>query len=129
MGGNSAPADRGKAPIAGSAAPAYLGDPGRANPEELFLAALSGCQLLTYLALAARAKIEVVGYSDDCEALLAPEAGKWRITRVVLRPRVVLAAGSDVDRARQLAHEAHEGCFVARSVSCEVAVEPVFETG
>ena len=118
----------GKAPVAGSAAPAYRGDPARTNPEELFLASLSGCQMLTYLALAAQAKIEVTGYSDDSEALLAPEAGKWRITRVVLRPHIALAPGSDVEKARSLVDDAHSGCFVARSVNCEVAIEPVVET-
>jgi organic hydroperoxide reductase OsmC/OhrA len=116
----------GKAAIAGSAAPQYLGDASRANPEELFLCALSGCQMLTYLALAARAKVEVISYADECEAVLAPEGGKWRITRVVLRPRVGLAPGSDAEKARDLVEQAHEGCFVARSVSCEVEIEPEF---
>ncbi len=115
----------GKATLTGSAAPQYLGDASRANPEELFLAALAGCQMLTYLALAARAKLEVVSYTDECEAILGPDGGRWRITRVVLRPRVGVRPGSDEEKARGLAREAHDGCFVARSVSCEVAVEPV----
>lgn len=119
----------GKATIAGSAAPQYLGDKTRANPEELFLAALAGCQMLTYLALAARAKVEVTSYSDACEATLGPEGGKWRITRVVLRPRIGLSPGSDAEKARELVHQAHEGCFVARSVSCEVAIESEFASG
>ena len=114
----------GKDGIAGSAAPQYLGDNARTNPEEMFLAALSGCQMLTYLALAARAKVEVVSYTDEGEAILAPENGKWRITKVTLRPRVGIAPGSDADAARRLIEEAHEGCFVARSVSCEVVNEP-----
>lgn len=120
----------GKVPIAGSAAPQYLGDPSRPNPEELFLASLSSCQLLTYLALAARAKIEVVSYTDEGEAILAPDDGKWRITKVILRPRIGVAPGSDVEAARRLVDEAHEGCFVARSVSCEVVNEPeIVEVG
>ena len=114
----------GKAAIGGSAAPQYLGDPARANPEELFLASLSACQMLTYLALAARAKVHVTAYTDEAEAVLAPENGKWRITQVTLRPKISIAAGSDPATARDLVEQAHEGCFVARSVSCEVVNEP-----
>lgn len=119
----------GKPSIAGSSAPQYLGDASRTNPEELFLASLSSCQLLTYLALAARAKVEVVAYTDEGEATLAPENGKWRITKVTLRPRIRVAPGSDLETARRLVDEAHEGCFVARSVSCEVVNEPEIVEG
>ena len=113
----------GKATLDASAAPGFLGDAARWNPEELLLASLSACQMLTYLALAAKAKIEVVAYHDDCEATLGPVDGKWQITQVTLRPRVEIASG-DAETAQSLVADAHEGCFIARSVSCPVATEP-----
>ena len=69
--------------IAGSAAPAFRGDTSRVNPEELFLGSISACQMLTYLALAARAGIEVTGYEDTGEAELGPVDGVWKMTKVI----------------------------------------------
>lgn len=113
----------GRPPIEVSAAPQYRGDPTRANPEELFLAALASCQMLTYLALAARAGIEVAAYDDDARATLAIVDRRMRIASVVLRPRITLAPGQDAERARSLVAAAHAGCFIANSVSCPVEVE------
>src|SRR5262245_32087693 len=59
-----------------SSAPMYRGDPGRANPEQLFVASLSACQALTYLFLAAKNRIGVVGYTDDAEGRLSLVDGK-----------------------------------------------------
>jgi peroxiredoxin-like protein len=113
----------GRQVIAGSAAPGFLGDAERTNPEELFLASISSCQMLTYLALAARAGIEVTSYSDDSEATLAMEEGKWRMTTVTLRPRIEMSAG-DRETAHVLIEKAHKHCFITRSVNCEVINEP-----
>lgn len=118
----------GKATLDASAAKGFLGDGSRWNPEELLLASLTACQMLTYLALAAKAGIEVIGYCDDCEATLGSIEGKWQITQIVLRPRIEIAAG-DADEARALVEDAHKGCFIARSVSCPVATEPEIVVG
>jgi organic hydroperoxide reductase OsmC/OhrA len=107
-----------------SAAPQYRGDPSKANPEELFLASLASCQMLTYLAGAARAGIELLAYEDHAVATLAIAERKMRVTEVLLRPRITIAAGSDAERARDLVEAAHEGCFIANSVACAVRTEP-----
>jgi organic hydroperoxide reductase OsmC/OhrA len=114
----------GRPPIEVSAAPQYRGDPTKLNPEELFLASLVSCQMLSYLAFAARAGIEVLGYEDDAEASLAIADRKMRITEVALRPRITIGAGADEARARALVGSAHEACFIANSVSCAVHAEP-----
>ncbi|WP_298964384.1 hypothetical protein [uncultured Methylobacterium sp.] len=46
--------------------------------------------------------------------------GAGQFTGVVLRPRVVVAAGSDPGRAEALHAEAHAMCFIARSVDFPV---------
>ena len=123
-------ASGGKAPLKLSAAPEFRGDPALMNPEELFVAALSSCQMLTYLALAARAGVRVVSYMDDAAGTLAPgrhpATGRsvMRIERVLLRPRIEVASGSDTAKAKDLVEKAHETCFIANSVGCEVAAEP-----
>jgi len=107
-----------------SAAPQYRGDPGKLNPEELFLASLASCQMLTYLNLAGRAGIDVLAYEDGAEATLTIADRKMRITEVVLHPRITIGSGGDEAKARALVDSAHDGCFIANSVSCTVRAEP-----
>jgi organic hydroperoxide reductase OsmC/OhrA len=117
-------AAEGKPAIAGSSDPAFRGDPARWNPEELLLAALSGCHQLSYLHLCAVAGIVVVDYVDHAEGWMqeTPD-GAGQFTRVVLRPKVKISAG-DAAKAKELHHEAHAKCFIARSVNFPVENEP-----
>ena len=110
-----------------SSAPGFRGDPGRANPEQLFVAALSACQALTYLALAAKSKVAVVAYSDDAEGELGVVDGHMQMSRVTLRPFITLEAGADEVRARELIWKAHKACFIGNSVTTPVEIAPVFE--
>lgn len=110
-----------------SSAPGYRGDPLRANPEQLFVASISACQALTYLFLAAKNGIAVVGYTDVAEGRLGIVDGRVRMSRVILRPRITLEEGADEARAQQLVAKAHEGCFIGNSVVTPVDIEPTFE--
>lgn len=111
----------GKAPIEGSSDPAFRGDPTRWNPEELLLAALGACHKLWYLGLCAEAGVVVLAYQDDAQGTMVVERdGGGQFTSVTLRPKVVLAPGSDVHTARVLHDMAHEKCFIARSVNFPV---------
>ena len=113
--------------LAMSSAPAFRGDPGRINPEQLYVAALSACQALTYLALAARKQILIVGYADDAEGWFERVDGQLRMSRVQLRPRILLSAHADEKLARGLVERAHQQCFIGNSVTAVVTIEPTFE--
>ena len=119
----------GKPAIPGSSDPAFRGDATRWNPEELMVASLSTCHQLWYLHLCSDAGVIVEAYEDDAEGVMVEDAdGGGRLIGVTLRPRIVLAPGTDVARAAALHHAAHEKCFIANSVNFPVAVEPSFET-
>lgn len=107
-----------------SSAPGYRGDPARVNPEQLFVASLSACQALTYLFMAAKHGVAVAGYSDEAEGRLGIVEGRIRMARVTLHPRIILDAGADEARARELVDRAHDGCFVANSIATPVEIEP-----
>jgi organic hydroperoxide reductase OsmC/OhrA len=116
---------KGKPPISGSADPAYRGDPDLANPEDMLLAALSACHMLSYLAVCALGKIKVVAYEDAASGTLAEtQPQRSAFTDVLLRPRVVIAAGSDIAKAKALHEQAHKICFIANSVNFPVRHEP-----
>jgi organic hydroperoxide reductase OsmC/OhrA len=115
----------GKPTLTGSAAGAYRGDESLPNPEELLLAAVSACHLLSYLALCARAGISVVAYEDTCTATMTFKDGKMRIVEALLCPVVTLAPGADAARALALHEEANAECFIANSVNFPVLHRPL----
>ena len=110
-----------------SADPAFRGNPELTNPEQLLLAAASSCQLLSFLAVAARARVDVLSYSDQAEALMPEDDLPVRITRITLRPRIVVAEGTDIAKVTRLVDLAHRECYIANTVSSEMLLEPVIE--
>lgn len=115
----------GKPDLPGGADPIFRGDADVYNPEDLFVASLSSCHLLTYLALCPRSKISVIAYEDSASGtlVLRPDGG-GSFESVTLRPSVTIAAGGDEKRAMELHDTAHGLCFIAASVSVPVHLEP-----
>jgi organic hydroperoxide reductase OsmC/OhrA len=111
--------------VAASAAPAYLGTAERVDPEEAFVAAVSSCHMLTFLAIAARKRLVVDRYEDDAVGLLEKNAdGKLAVTRVTLRPRIAFGGKQPgAEEIERIHHAAHENCFIANSVRTEISVQ------
>ena len=107
----------------GSADPAFHGDPALYNPEELLVAALSSCHMLSYLALCALQGVQVVAYEDKASGTMAESHGAGAFTEVVLHPQVTIAKGGDRAKAAALHEKAHEICFIAASVNFPVRHE------
>ena len=111
--------------IAASAAPAYLGNPNRVDPEGALVAALSSCHMLTFLALAANKGFVVESYEDAAVGHVEKNAqGKLAVTRVELHPKIAfggtkLPAAADME---WLHDKAHRECFIANSVTTDVRV-------
>lgn len=110
--------------LAGSADPTFRGDADRWNPEELLVAALSQCHMLSYLHMAVRAGVVVTAYTDEPVGTMLQEGLGGRFTEVLLRPVVTVADASMADRAREAHAEASEHCFIASSVNFPVRHEP-----
>lgn len=105
-----------------SSSPAYRGDGKHADPEDLLVAALSSCHMLSFLAICTKKKVTVQSYEDDAVGLLENDNGKLWISHVTLRPKVISSA--DEQTLAQIHHLAHQACFIANSVKTQVAVEP-----
>lgn len=114
----------GKPDIAGSADRAFRGNTERWNPEELLLAALSQCHLLSYLQVAASNGIVVVEYTDSVSGLMEQTAdGGGHFVSATLRPVVTISTGNP-ELAQSLHEEASAKCFIAASVNFPVNHEP-----
>src|SRR6478735_11762369 len=109
-----------------SADPAFRGDPGRLNPEQLLVLAASSCQLLSFLAVAARARIDVIAYDDDATGEMPDGRYPW-VERIVLRPRVVFRGSVSDERVLHLLELAHQECYIANSVKTAITLEPTLE--
>jgi organic hydroperoxide reductase OsmC/OhrA len=104
--------------LLGSTMPEIGGDPDRADPEQLFVGALSSCHMLWFIALARGRRLRVTAYVDDPVGTL--EDG--RITRVVLAPQVEFEEDPGAAVLAELHHEAHEHCYLAASVNFPIEV-------
>lgn len=112
--------------ILASSDPVFRGDKTKHNPEELLLAALSGCHLLSYLHLCAVAGVVVTGYTDHATGtMVETENGGGHFTEVMLNPVVTVADASMIDKATELHEKAGELCFIASSVNFPVRHNPI----
>jgi organic hydroperoxide reductase OsmC/OhrA len=119
----------GKPEIAGSADPVFRGEADRHNPEDLFLAAVSACHMLAYLALCARGGVRVLAYEDRAAGtLVLHPAGGGRFEQIVLHPTVHVGGEEQAEEAARLHEVAHERCFIASSCSVPIRVEPLILT-
>ncbi len=118
----------GKPTIHCSNDPLLGGDPALPNPEDLLLASLSACHMLWYLHLASSAGIVVHRYADAPLGVgeVHPD-GSGQFRGATLRPAIVVAHGTDLERAEAIHHEVHRYCFIARSMNFPVRYAPTFE--
>ncbi len=119
--------------VPGSASPAVvplpLSNPAALDPEAAFVAAISSCHMLWFLALAEAADHPVSSYLDHAEGTLGRLEGKTAISKVVLRPEIeFLGSEPNDDRVAELHETAHQRCFIANSVKCPILIERQTET-
>ncbi|HEY1047226.1 MAG TPA: OsmC family protein [Bacteroidia bacterium] len=103
----------------------HRGDKGVHNPEDLLLASVSSCHMLSYLYLCAKANVIVFNYIDTAEGIMIEhEKGGGHFKNVLLKPTVTIASEDMRERAIKLHHKAHEICYIASSVNFEIEIQP-----
>ncbi|MEI2279252.1 OsmC family protein [Paenarthrobacter ilicis] len=111
--------------LKGSADPTFHGDRTRYNPEQLLLAALSQCHMLSFLHVAVKRGVVVTAYEDHAEGLMKlNKDGSGQFEGVTLKPHVTVADPQHLGLMEELHHEANQVCFIARSVNFPVAHQP-----
>ena len=115
----------GKPGIPVSSAPEFRGNPVHWNPEDLLGVALSTCHMLTFLALCAKARVEVTRYEDHAESILDTlEKVTW-VAEIHLKPTIRVARGTSKAKVEELFQKAHKYCFVANSIKSRVVMAPL----
>jgi organic hydroperoxide reductase OsmC/OhrA len=115
-----------KPDISGSSDPAFRGDKTKHNPEDLLLAALSSCHMLSYLHLCAVAGVIVTDYTDHATGIMinTPDGG-GHFSEVTLNPIVTVTENPMIEKANELHKKANELCFIANSVNFPVHHKPI----
>jgi peroxiredoxin-like protein len=112
-------------PDLATAAPADFGGPGDAwSPEQLLLAAVESCFVMTFRAIAQASRIDFTSLAVDAQGIVDRADGGMRFTEIVLRPRLALPAGADPTRVRRALEKAEKTCLVSASLSTPIRLEP-----
>jgi organic hydroperoxide reductase OsmC/OhrA len=104
-----------------SADPQFRGDPALLNPETLLVMSVSSCQMLSFLAEATRARLDVASYTDSATGEMPHESPMW-VQRITLKPVITLRCDYDESAVQHLVERAHERCFIANSVRTAITV-------
>lgn len=105
--------------------PEFQGQPKTWTPEHLFVAALNACYMATFAAIADLSKLEVVSFTAKAVGKLekAQQQG-FRITEILLKPKLVIKHERDAERAQRILEKAEKNCFISNSILTEVKLEP-----
>ena len=108
-----------------TAPPTDFDGPGDAwSPEHLLVAAIETCFLFTLRAVAAASRLEFLSLELEGEGTVDRKDGATRFTEIVLRPRLVLAAGADREKALRVLEKSEKACLVSASLSTPIRLEP-----
>lgn len=108
-----------------TAPPLDFDGPGDAwSPEQLLLAAVEACFLLTFRSVAQASRLEFVSLSVEAEGVVDRVNGVTRFTEIVLRPRVALPVGADWVRVQRALEKAERACLVSSSIDTPIRLEP-----
>jgi organic hydroperoxide reductase OsmC/OhrA len=116
----------GKPSLRVASPPEFKGTAGVWTPEDFFVAAIEVCLMLTFAGVAEKNGLKFANYESTAEGLLEWDQQSYRFTRVVVRPAITLFDDHSIVAAHETLERAHATCLVAKSVSCDVVVEPVF---
>ena len=109
--------------------PEFRGDPGVWSPEELLVASLNACLMLTFVSMAQSKGVDFMAYESEAEGLLENVDGKYRITKIRVQPSLTLKSDADVEVARTIMDKVEESCFISNSITSNVELTPQFHVG
>lgn len=111
--------------ISVGAPPEFNGDKGRWSPEQLLVASVNSCYMLTLLAIAENSKIPLVSFVSGARGKLEKVAGAgYQVTEIIIRPKIVVTSAKDTERVSRIIEKAKQNCFVSNSIKSAITVEP-----
>ncbi len=107
--------------------PEFKGEAGVWTPEDLYVAAIDSCVLMTFSTFARHNNLSILSYTSDAEGFLEFVDGNYRFTKVILRPKIALKHADEIELAKKTLHDAHQKCLISNSICTKVIIEPVIK--
>jgi peroxiredoxin-like protein len=109
-----------------SSPPEFKGRAGVWTPEDMFVASVNVCTLMTFLAYAKHKGLALAGYESSVEGVLEYSNGKYRFTEITVHPHITVKSQQEIELARKILHDAHGNCLISNSIVAQVKVFPDF---
>jgi peroxiredoxin-like protein len=107
------------------APPEFNGREGSWSPEQLLVASVNTCYMLTLVAIAENSKIVLISFTSSAKGKLEKVQGAgYQVTEIMIKPKVVVASAKDVERISRIIEKAKQNCFVSNSIKSTVTVAP-----
>lgn len=114
----------GKPDVEVASPPEFHGPPGVWSPQDLLVAAVDACVMTTFLSAVQRRGLDLVSYECEASGTLEMADGSFRLTRIVLKPRIAVGRPEQQEAALVAFKEAESGCIIARSIHARIESEP-----
>ncbi len=110
-------------PTFDAAPPPQFGGPGdQWSPEDLLMASLSSCMVLSFRAIAGMNKLDWSDLQVVADGELDKVERYMKFTSVSVTAKLVIGAEEDLEKAEKLLHKAEASCFISNSLNCERAL-------
>ena len=95
------------------------------SPEHLFVAAVNACLMTTFLAIAENSKMEFVSFECNAVGIVDKVDGKYTVTEITLKPKLVIPSSSHEDRAKRIIEMSEKACSISNSIKTKINLEPI----
>ncbi|WP_445454997.1 OsmC family protein [Flavobacterium sp. HNIBRBA15423] len=96
------------------------------SPEHLFTASVVSCFMTTFLAIAEYSKFDFISFKCDSEGILEKIEGKYLMTKIILKPEIVISNQGKIENAQRILEKSEKACLISNSIKTEVFVHPTF---
>lgn len=94
------------------------------SPEHLFIASINSCLMTTFIAIAENSKLEFVSFESNSSCNVAIINGKYSITEIILKPKVVIPYSQKPDRAKHILEMSERACLISNAIKTPIRLEP-----
>ncbi|MCZ7602532.1 MAG: OsmC family protein [Melioribacteraceae bacterium] len=99
------------------------GVPNTWSPEHLYVASANICLMTTFLAIAENSKLDFKSFECDGVGKMEKVDGRFMISEIVLKPKVVVTHEKDIERAQRIVEKAENHCLISNSMKTEIKLE------
>ena len=114
----------GKQTIEIAAPPEFKGHQGIWTPEDLFVASVNACIKTTFVHYARKNNFEFLSYESQAEGILERVENKFMFSEIKIKPEIVVASNSQIEKAKELIGFAQDNCIISNSIESKVTVYP-----